>query len=85
MKNNQSQDPVQISIDKKNQNKNAMNNIIPQSTKNSGHSKIKGFSFQPFLFLKHYEAPAPFFLLSIKKYHNIIIIHGFSSTMDEDF
>jgi hypothetical protein len=45
MKNNQNQDPVQITIDKKN-NKSPVNNIIPQSTKHSGHSKIKGFSFQ---------------------------------------
>lgn len=36
---------VQISIDKKS-NKNPINNVIPQSTKHSGHSKIKGFSFQ---------------------------------------
>lgn len=45
MKNNQITDPVQITIDKKT-SKNQINNIIPQSTKNSGHSKIKGFSFQ---------------------------------------
>lgn len=47
MKNNQNQspDPVQITIDKKS-SKQSLSNIVPQSTKHSGHSKIKGFSFQ---------------------------------------
>lgn len=47
MNSNQNSEPLQISNnDKKAENKNHINNIIPQSTKHAGHSKIKGFSFQ---------------------------------------
>lgn len=47
MNSHQTSEPLQISNnDKKNENKQMINNIIPQSTKHAGHSKIKGFSFQ---------------------------------------
>lgn len=47
MKNTTTQEPLTITnFDKKIENKTTIGVPVPQSTKHSGHSKIKGFSFQ---------------------------------------